>query len=174
MRREIYDGRVVRLGIEEATLPSGRTTALEIVRHDGAAAVVAIDDARRVVLIRQFRWAAGGDLWEIPAGVLDHPGEDPVACARRELAEEVGLTANEVSLLGKILPTPGYSTEAIWLFLASRLAEGEVARGVYEEISEVRRVPMDEALRMVDAGEIVDAKTIAGLTLASRRMGVNR
>lgn len=172
MRREIHRGRVVRLGIEEAALPGGRTVELEIVRHDGAAAVVAVDDDDRVVLIRQFRWAAGGYLWEIPAGVLDHPEEEPASCARRELEEETGLVAGRLAPLGRLLPTPGYSTEAISVFLARDLAPGTAARGQDEVIAEVRRVAFADALAMVDAGEIVDAKTIVGLHLAARRLGV--
>lgn len=172
MRREVYHGRVVRLGIETASLPGGRTVDLEIVRHDGAAAVVAVDEGGRVVLIRQFRWAAGGELWEIPAGVLDHPDEAPAVCARRELEEEVGLGCDRLVALGRVLATPGYSTEAIWIFLASGLTEGTSNHGADEIISEVRRVPLPEALAMIDAGEIVDAKTIAGLHLAARRLEV--
>jgi len=171
MRREIHHGRVVRLGIEEAALPGGRVVDLEIIRHDGAAAVVAVDDEGRVVLMRQFRWAAGEELWEIPAGVRDRPDEPFETCARRELAEEVGLRAESLTRLGRILPTPGYSTEAIELFLATGLRAGEVAREPDEAISEVRRVPLAEALIMVDDGEIVDAKTIVGLSLAARRVG---
>jgi ADP-ribose pyrophosphatase len=173
MRREIHRGRIVRLGIEEAHLPGGRTVELEIVRHDGAAAVVAVDADGRVVLIRQFRWAAGGFLWEIPAGVLDHPEEGPETCARRELEEETGLVAGRLASLGRLLPTPGYSTEAIEVFLAEDLAPGTAAHGHDEVITEVRRIPFASALDMVDAGEIVDAKTIVGLHLASRRLGVS-
>lgn len=171
MRREVYQGRVVRLGIERVTLPNGRAVELEIVRHDGAAAVVAVDDRRRVVLLRQYRWAAGGELWEIPAGVRDDPEEPAEACARRELGEEAGLAADALTPLGRILPTPGYSTEAIDIFLASGLRDVALGREPDEAIAEVRRVPLEDALAMVDAGEIVDAKTIAGLHLAARRLG---
>jgi 8-oxo-dGTP pyrophosphatase MutT (NUDIX family) len=171
MRREIHRGRVVQLGLEDAELPGGRRVELEIVRHAGAAAVVAIDDEGCVVLIRQFRWAAGGELWEIPAGVRDRPDEPFEACAKRELAEEVGLEATTLTRLGRIFPTPGYSAEAIELFLGTGLSACPSAREADEAISEVRRVPLAEALDMVDAGEIVDGKTIAGLHLAARRLG---
>lgn len=171
MRREVYRGRVVRLGIEEARLPNGRTTELEIVRHDGAAAVVALDERGRVALLRQFRWAAGGELWEIPAGVLDPGDASAEACARRELAEEAGVNAGAIERLGRVLPTPGYSTEAIELFLARELEATPTGRGVDEVITEVRWVTLAEALAMIDRGDVVDAKTIVGLHLAARRLG---
>lgn len=170
MRRQLYDGRVVDLGLERVTLPNGRTIELEIVRHPGAAAVAAVDDESRVVLIHQYRAAAAGWLWELPAGVLDRPDELPEACARRELEEEVGLTADSVEPLGRVLPTPGYSTEVIHLFLARGLRTGTVARGDDEIIGDVRRVAVDEALAMVERGDIVDAKTVAGLHLAAARL----
>jgi 8-oxo-dGTP pyrophosphatase MutT (NUDIX family) len=172
MRRAVYRGRVVDLGIEEATLPNGASVELEIIRHRGAAAVAAVDEVGRVVLIRQFRWAAGEALWELPAGVLERSDEPAEACARRELEEETGLVAREIVALGRVLPTPGYSTECIHLFLARGLGPGTLARGPDEVISEVRRVPLAEAMEMIETGDIVDGKTIAGLFLAARRIGV--
>ncbi len=167
MRRTIFDGRVVHLGIESVQLPNGATIELEVVRHPGASAVVAVDDHDRVVLIRQYRHAGGGYLWELPAGVLDAPDEAPETCAARELQEETGLTATEVTRLGSVLPTPGYSDERIHLFLARGLREGDTNRGHDEDIAETRRVPLREALEMVQRGDIVDGKTVAGLHLAA-------
>ncbi len=167
MRREIYAGRIVDLGIERVTLPNGAEVDLEVIRHKGAAAVVALDDAECVVLIRQFRHAAGGYVWELPAGVLDHRGESPESCAARELREETGLCAGRLAPLGAILTTPGFTDERIHLFVAHDLAQAEVARDHDEVIAEIARVPLDEALAMVRRGEIVDAKTICGLHLAA-------
>jgi len=171
MRRQIHRGRVVDLGIEDVTLPSGDTIELEIVRHAGAAAVAAVDDEGRVVLIRQYRHAAGGFIWEIPAGIL-HAGEAPVVCAARELREEVGLGAGTLAPLGSIMTTPGFTDERIHLFLGRDLTDGETDRDDDEVIDEVRRVPLRDALAMVRGGEIVDSKTIAGLHLAAVELGV--
>ena len=165
MRREVYAGRVVDLGIERVTLPSGVEVDLEIIRHKGASAVVALDEADRVVLIRQFRHAAGGFIWELPAGVLDRPGEAPEACAARELREETGLHA--LNRLGTILTTPGFTDERIHLFLARGLSQQEAAREHDEVIAEVARFPLRDALAMVQRGDIVDGKTICGLHLAA-------
>jgi len=107
--RSIYEGKVLRLGIESLTLPNGEPLELEVVRHPGGAAVVALDDADRVCLLRQYRHAAGGWLWELPAGKID-PGETPKTTARRELAEEAGLEAADWLKLGQCLTTPASAT----------------------------------------------------------------
>lgn len=172
MRREVYHGRIVDLGIERVTLPNGARVDLEVVRHQGAAAVVAVDPAGRVVLIRQFRHAAGGFIWELPAGVLDHPGETPEACARRELLEETGLRAARLTRLTTILTTPGFTDERIHLYLAQELSEEHTAHGDDEVIAEIARVPFGEALAMIRRGDIVDSKTICGLYLAAAVLGV--
>jgi ADP-ribose pyrophosphatase len=169
--RQIYKGRVVDLRVERVTLPNGSAVDLELMRHAGAAAVAAVDDEGRVVLIRQYRHAAGGYLWELPAGMLAAPDEAPAACAARELREEVGLTAAQLVTLGAVLTTPGFCDERIHLFLARGLGEAEHQREADEVIAEVARVPMAEALAMVRAGAIVDAKTIAGLFLAAAALG---
>jgi ADP-ribose pyrophosphatase len=170
MVREIYSGRVVHLRVERVTLPNGTTTDLELLDHRGAAAVAAVDEARRVVLIRQYRHATGGYIWELPAGVLDRPGEPPVDCAARELQEEAGLRARELTALGAIFTTPGFCNERIHLFLARGLEQVAHARENDEVIAEVRDVPLDEALAMARRGEIVDAKTIVGLHLAAEAL----
>jgi ADP-ribose pyrophosphatase len=172
MRRQVYRGRIVDLGIERVTLPNGTEVDLEVIRHHGAAAVAAVDDAGRVALIRQFRHAAGGYIWELPAGVLDHPGEAPDACAGRELVEETGLRAGRLTHLATILTTPGFTDERIHLFLAQDLREERPAHEHDEVIAEIRRLPLPEALAMVPRGEIVDGKTICGLYLTAARLGV--
>src|SRR5262249_28989798 len=111
MVRVIHRGRIVDLRVETVSLPNGLTADLELIAHRGAAAVAAVDDSARVILIRQFRYAARGYLWELPAGVLDGPDEAPVVCAARELAEEVGIVARELQLLGAVFPSPGFCEE---------------------------------------------------------------
>jgi len=166
MTREIYKGRIVNLRIESVTLPNGTTVDLELMHHQGASAVVAIDDERRVILIHQYRYAAGGYIWELPAGVLD-AGEAPAACAARELREETGVDARDIQHLGTIFTTPGFCDERIHLFLGRGLTDGTHGHESDEVIDEIRRVPLDDALAMVRRGEIVDGKTIAGLHLAA-------
>ena len=165
--RVIYEGRIVHLRIEPVRLPNGRIVELELMHHAGAAAVAAVDEAERVVLIRQYRYAAGGYIWELPAGVLDAPDEPPAECAVRELREEVGLEAREWSPLGTIVTTPGFCDERIHLFLARGLTSTTAARGHDEVIEEVRAVPIVDALAMIRGGEIVDGKTVAGLYRAA-------
>ena len=168
--RIIYEGRIVKLRIESVRLPNGVLVDLELMRHPGAAAVAAVDDAGRVVLIHQYRHAAGGYVWELPAGVLDHEGESPGACAARELREEVGIEAREWTPLGRIFTTPGFCDEQIHLFLARGLTHMAHERDHDEVIDEVRDVPLDDALAMIRRGEIVDGKTVAGLYRAADAM----
>ncbi len=159
--RQIYLGRVVDLRLEEAALPTGVHVTLEIVRHKGASAIVAVDHREEVTLVRQFRHAASGFIWEIPAGTLDED-EEPLQCAVRELREEAGLVAEEWTALGSILTTPGFCDERIHLFLARGLSsrEQQLSR---DEVLSVSRVPLAHALNMIRSGDIQDAKSIAGL-----------
>jgi len=161
--RDLYRGRIVHLTEEDVVLPNGHAVTLEIVRHPGAAAIVALDAADGVTLLRQYRHAVGGYLWEVPAGKLD-PGEAPAACAVRELAEEAGLAAHRWEELGAIVTCPGFCDERIHLFLATGLRTVPMARGADEVITEVAVVPLAEAMQMIRRGEIRDGKTIAALT----------
>ena len=170
MVREIYKGRIVDLRVERVTLPNGAEVDLELMHHPGAAAVVAADEHDRVVLIRQYRHAAGGYIWELPAGVLA-PDEPPEACAARELAEETGVLARELRHLGTMLTTPGFCDERIHLFLARGLTDGAHAREFDEAIADIARIPLAEALARVRDGDIVDGKTIVGLHLAAAALG---
>jgi ADP-ribose diphosphatase len=167
MGQQIYKGRIVDLRVERVTLPNGTAVDLELMHHPGASAVVAVDDGGRVVLIRQYRHAAGGYIWELPAGILDAPDEPPESCAARELAEEAGVEARELTPLGTIFTTPGFCDERIHLFLARGLRQAEHRHEADEVIAEIARLPLAEALAMVRRGEIVDGKTIAGLHLAA-------
>jgi ADP-ribose pyrophosphatase len=159
----------VHLTIEDVTLPNGHVMPLEIVRHPGASAVVPLDDRGRVTLIRQYRHAVGGYLWEAPAGKLD-PGESPEHCAARELAEEVGLEATTLERLGSIVTCPGFCDEVIHLFLATGLRQVPIQRGADEVIEAVTPVPLASAMAMIRAGDIRDAKTIAALTQTELRI----
>ena len=165
--RDLYRGRVVHLTVEDVVLPNGHRLELEIVRHPGAAAVAALDPAGSVTLLRQYRHAVGAYLWEVPAGTLDGP-EEPAGCAARELREEAGLTAARLVPVGSIVTCPGFCDEVIHLFVATGLRPVPAALGADEVITERRSVPLSDALAMIDAGEVRDAKTIAALTAAER------
>lgn len=161
-----YQGRIVNLDLDTVEFPDGSTGQLEMIRHPGASAVVPLlDDPAtpnpRVLLLRQFRHAADGFIWEIPAGRLD-PGESPEACAERELAEETGMRASRLSHLTSIYTTPGFTDERIHLFLASGLEEGPHQREA-DEFLEVHARPWVDVIRMVEEGVIQDAKTLVGL-----------
>ena len=160
----IYKGRVLDFGVEEVRLPNGRTVQLEMVRHPGASAVVPLEEDGRVVMIRQFRHAAGGTIYEIPAGRLD-PGEDPLEGAKRERAEEAGRQAARGERLGAIWTTPGFTDEKIHLFLARHLTPVSQALE-HDEVIEVVERPLSELIAMIRRGEISDGKTICGLMLA--------
>jgi ADP-ribose pyrophosphatase len=174
VRREIYRGRIVDLRVERVALPNGASVELELMHHVGASAVVAVDERDRVVLIHQYRHAAGGYIWELPAGVLSAADEPPEACAVRELREEVGLVAERFQHLGTIFTTPGFCDERIHLFLARGLREEGHAHEEDEVIDEIRWVPIAGAIGMIRAGEIVDGKTIAGLFLTEAKIREGR
>ena len=164
-RREIFRGRVVNLDVETVTLPNGATVDLEIIRHPGAVAVVPLKDDGSVLLIRQYRHAAGGYIYEVPAGKLD-PGEEPRHCAARELEEEVGHRASSLTPLLSFYTTPGFTDEVIHLFLATGLTPG-TQKLDHDEVLEVVEMPLDEAVQRIADGTIRDGKTIIGLQTVS-------
>jgi ADP-ribose pyrophosphatase len=164
-RREIYDGRVVDLRLDTVRMPNGRTAELEIIRHRGAAAVVPLTSSGEVLLVRQYRHATGSWLLEVPAGKLER-GEQPIACARREVEEEVAVKAGELVELGVIWTTPGFTDERIWLYLATGLEPGEQALEADEALT-VERRPIADALGAVHSGEICDSKSMIALLRAA-------
>ncbi|MFJ8965387.1 NUDIX domain-containing protein [Lentzea sp. NPDC102401] len=171
---DVHVGKVVALRVDEVEMPGGGTAKREIVEHMGAVAVVAVDDAGEVVLIHQYRHALGRHLWELPAGLLDHDGEEPVVGARRELAEEVGLDAGRWDTLVDTAASPGFTDEVVRVFLARELSEVDRdVQGEEEADLEIHRFPIDEAVRMVLSGEIVNSSAVAGL-LAAREVLENR
>ena len=164
--KRIYDGHIVNLRVDEVKLENGKTAKREIVEHRGATAIVPILEDGRVVLVRQYRYAAATELLEIPAGTLE-PDEAPENCARRELEEETGFKCREIKKMMEIFLAPGYSTEKIHIYLATGLSEAKMRLEEDERIN-VEKVPISTALEMVSSGKIQDAKTISGLYVAAR------
>ena len=165
--RRVYTGRVVRVDVDTVRFPDGSTGELEILRHPGAAAIVPCasdprgDPDPTILMIRQYRYAAGSPLWEIPAGTLN-AGEDPEACARRELLEEAGVTAGHLQRLTSIWTTPGFTDEVIHLYLASGLTAGTPSRE-RDEFIEVVPQPLSQVLARIRDGEVRDAKTVVAV-----------
>jgi ADP-ribose pyrophosphatase len=169
--RRLYEGRVLTLDIDRVRFPNGAIGELELIRHSGAAAVVPFldepnDDGARVLLLRQFRYAADGFLYEIPAGRIQD-GEAPGDCARRELLEEAGCTATSLIPLGGFFTTPGFIDEFIHAFMATGLTRG-VASPESDEFIHHESHTLQEILRMIDRGQIVDGKTIIAVLTAER------
>lgn len=160
-RRIIRHGRVFDVMVENVSLPNGVNIDMEIIRHPGASAIIALTEKKEVIMLKQFRYATGGNLWEIPAGTFDGK-EDPLVCAQRELTEETGYDAGTWESLGAVTPVPGYSDERIHLFLAGDLRPA-VQKLDHDEIIEVHLLPFRQVVSMVLDGEIEDAKTIAAV-----------
>ncbi|MCA1618202.1 MAG: NUDIX hydrolase [Acidobacteria bacterium] len=166
---EVYAGRLVRVA-RDTVREGGQTYVREVVGHPGGAAAVPLYSDGSVAFVRQYRHPTRRFVLELPAGKLD-PGERPAETAARELEEELGVVAGRLEQLSEFYTTPGFCAERLWVFLATELRETALRREE-DEIIEVVRMPLARALRMVAAGEIDDAKTIIGLLLAARRLGV--
>lgn len=169
--RLVHQGRAIRVFVEDVTLPNGLDISLDVVRHPGASAVVPFTSGDEVLLIRQFRHAAGGTIWEVPAGMLD--GDSPEHCAARELEEEAGQRAGRLEHLATIFTTPGFTDERIHLFAAFDLAPVP-QRLESDEVIEVVPMSLSTALDLVWRGEISDAKSALALLHAARRLGALR
>jgi ADP-ribose pyrophosphatase len=165
-REVIYDGRKVRLEVHQIEEADGRRATREIVRHNGSVAILALrrqaGGALEMLLERNYRYSVGDYVLEIPAGTLDRPGEEPLACARRELIEETGYRAAALRPLLAILPSPGLLTERLTIFVAEEVTSGP-ADPEPGEVIEVVWVPWAEVLRMVRDRKIEDAKTITAI-----------
>lgn len=160
-RRLVFDGRVIRVFVDEVERPDGTRATREVVDHPGAVAVLPLKDERTAVLLRQYRHAVGGALLEIPAGRLE-AGEQPLDAAQRELREETGFRARVLRPIASVYATPGFCNERVHLFLAQGLEEGESAPEEDEHL-ELVLVDADEARRLLQTGGVEDAKTLAAL-----------
>jgi 8-oxo-dGTP pyrophosphatase MutT (NUDIX family) len=170
-RTTIHQGKVFELIRENVTLENGTTTDLEFIEHPGATAIIPFLDDKRIVLLKQYRHALKKYIWEIPAGTLD-PQEEIISCAKRELIEETGYSAGQWHKLGEITPVPGYSNERIHIFLATELQPADQNLDE-DEVIQVQALDFLKAFEMIGDGEIQDAKSIAGLFLASQWLKSN-
>ena len=169
--RPIFQGRIFTVTVDRVRLPHGPEVDLEVVHHPGSVVMICVPEPGRLVLVRQYRYCAGRDLWEIPAGSVSG-GEDPEAGARRECHEEIGLVPRQVRYLTTLYPTPGFCTERMLFYLCTDLVEPDTeAHQDEDEHIEARTVTVDEAWAMVDRGEIADLKTVTALTLVARDRG---
>ena len=169
-RKEIFEGRVIKVSVDTVDLPNGVRLPLEIVRHPGGAAAVAIDADNRVCLLRQYRHAAGGYIYELPAGKLE-PGEPPGVTVQRELAEEAAVSARQWESLGAYFSSPGVFTEVIHLYMATDLTPVASVPEV-GEVFQVEWWPLEEAVAKARGGELTDGKSIIGILRAAARRNI--
>ncbi len=163
----VYRGNILALRADRVRMPGGNVAKREVVEHYGAVAIAAVDDNGRVALVYQYRHAVGRRLWELPAGLLDEPGEDPAAAAARELREETGFTAQRWSTLVDLVSSPGFSDEALRVYLAQGLTEvGRPDAHDEEADMTVHWVGVEEAAQQVLAGEIVNSTAAVGIMAA--------
>ena len=167
--QEIYPGKIIRVEKWQVALPNGETAMREVVRHNGASAIVPVDAQGQVTLVRQHRVAIDRCTWEIPAGKLDTPSEDPFAAAKRELEEETGLQAEHWQKLTCVYTTPGFCNEQISIYLATGLSQ-HPAHPDADEFLGLTKIPLTQAVDLCMAGEIRDGKTIVGLMMAAQAL----
>jgi ADP-ribose pyrophosphatase len=166
--KQVWAGHIFTIRVDDVQMPAGNVAQREVLSHAGAVGVVAVTKDRQVVLVRQYRHATRSYLWEIPAGKLDRD-ETPTECARRELREEAGVEFEDVFELAEFHNSPGYSSELFHLYLAEVTSIGETQPDGDEELEMERSIiPLEDALAMIDKGEIIDAKTMIGLLMADR------
>lgn len=159
--KEIFQGHVFDVHVDTILRPDGKSATREVVEHPGGVTILPLNDHDEIIMVRQFRYAKKQALLEIPAGKLE-PGEDPLTCAKRELGEETGFSADEIIDLGHIYPTPGYCAETIYMYAAMGLHPGSTHPDDGEFL-EVDRIPFTQAVEMIVRGEIVDAKTCVAI-----------
>ena len=164
---DVYAGRIIAVRVDDVAMPGGGQAKREVVEHHGAVAIVALDDDDNVTLIHQYRHPLGRRIWELPAGLIDNLGEDPLSSAKRELVEEVGLAAEHWSVLVDVAASPGFTDEVVRVFLATGLTVVDRELLGDEEADLVaRKVPLVEAVGWALAGEIVNGAAVAGLLAA--------
>lgn len=156
----IYDGKILKLNLDNVELPNGKTAEREYINHSGGSAVLYVEN-NKVLLVRQFRYAYGKEIYEIPAGKLEK-GENPAVTAKRELEEETGYIAKELKELFKLYPTPGYSDEIIYVYLAENCTKSN-SNPDDDEFVECEFIEIEKVCKMIERGEICDAKTIASV-----------
>ena len=166
-RRRVFDGAIIHVDHMTALLPNGKTALREVAVHMGASAVVPVDEEGSVYLVRQFRAPLEKVTLEIPAGKLDHPGENRLEAAQRELREETGFSADSWKKLTDLATTPGFCSEVISIYLAQNMHSGKTDFDEDEFLNLVK-MPLSQAVDQVIAGEICDSKTICGLLMAQR------
>ncbi len=164
-RRDVYNGRILRLHVDQVSLPNGAVASREVADHPGGVGILALDDQRRVALVRQYRYAFSRVVTEIPAGKLEIGDGDPLAAAKRELREEMGATARSWQSLGELIPSPGCYGETLYLYLARELSF-EAPAPDEDEFLEREWVPLEELLQRCVSGALCDAKTVAAVLKA--------
>ncbi|MCX7884409.1 MAG: NUDIX hydrolase [Caloramator sp.] len=162
----IHRGKVINLRVDEVEFPSGKKSLREIVEHNGGVGVVAVNEKKEIILVKQFRKPFEEVLIEIPAGKLEK-GEEPIRCAERELEEETGKKALELQLLNVLYPSPGFSSEKLYIYFCNKMEDGKVNPDEDENL-EILYVKYEEALKMIKNGDIKDAKTIVGILAAEK------
>ena len=165
---KIFEGKVVKLRVDTVELPNKQYSKREIIEHSGGACVVALTDDKKVVLVRQYRKAVEDFLLEVPAGKLEY-NEDPLECVRRELKEETGYQSKNIEFLCEFYPSPGYTSEKIYIYLARDLIKGrqDLDDGEYLEVEEIE---LEKIMDMIDTNEIIDGKTITGILMAQNKL----
>lgn len=166
-----FKGRFFQLDVDRVRLPSGHTATLEVIRHPGSVVIIPMPSQTEVILIRQYRYSIDRWIWELPAGTLK-PSEDPLAGAARECEEEIGLVPKSLTRIGAFYPTPGFCDEVMIFYRCSELqppAKDSPVRKDEDEDLEPRMFTLSEAQRLIESGEIVDMKTVVGLTLLGDR-----
>lgn len=166
--KNVYDGRIVKLDINEVELPNGQIAKREVVSHKPGVSIVAIDDKNNFIFVKQFRSGIGDELIEIPAGLVEN-GENPKSAARRELQEEIGYDCSNLELLCSFYPSPGFCNEVTYIYLATNLIKSSLPKDE-DEFIELIRIPMAEIKSSYNKEYTVDGKTILGITLALNRL----